>query len=160
MESPFSPPDVKVTGLERVRRDRPLYAIEYYDGQEIPYSKDAFDVVLLIDVVHHEVDPHHLIDECARVARRVLIIKDHAKEGFLAQQRISLMDWASNAPYGIPCLYRYNTVEEWKLWHERHGLLIHHELDSMKLYPGMMDFFFGGRIQYLAVLRSDGVRST
>ncbi|MGD2124673.1 MAG: class I SAM-dependent methyltransferase [Desulfobacteraceae bacterium] len=159
IESPSCPPQVKVTGLEKIRRGEEFTVVESYDGQQIPYPNDAYDVVILADVLHHARDPDNLIDECSRVARRLLIVKDHKVEGFLAKQRISIMDWASNMQYGVPCLYNYNTLEKWKHWFERHRLEIELEINSMKLYPPIINFFFGGRIQYLAVLRTDGVTS-
>jgi ubiquinone/menaquinone biosynthesis C-methylase UbiE len=140
--------------LEKRRRADQLPAVRFYDGQKIPYPDNAFDVVILADVLHHARAPRNLIHECSRVARRVLIIKDHKVDGFLARQRISLMDWASNVQYGIPCLYRYNTLKEWKKWIGQLDLKIEREVDSMKLYPSVMNFFFGGRIQYMAVLRT------
>ena len=159
IESPNCPPRVTVTGLEKVRRSQEFMVVESYDGQQIPYPNDKFDVVILADVLHHAKDPHNLIEECSRVARQRLIIKDHKVEGFLAKQRISIMDWASNNQYGVPCLYNYNTPQMWKEWFERHRLEIELEINSMKLYPPIMNYFFGGRIQYLVVLRTDGVRS-
>lgn len=156
MNSPFCPPQLEITGLERERRGRELTPVKYYDGRRIPYADDDFDVVLLVDVLHHEDNPHRLIRECARVAQRVLIIKDHKKDGFFAQQRIALLDWASNMPYGVRCLFRYNTGGDWRSWYERHGLIVEREMNGMKLYPMLLDFFFGGNIQYLAVLRTDG----
>ena len=154
--SPDCPPRVHVTGLETFDRGAVLADIKFYDGHTIPYPDKSFDVVILADVLHHASDPQNLICECARVAKRVLIIKDHKVDGFLSQQRISLMDWASNVQYGIPCLYRYNTLTEWKNLLGRLELEIEIELDSMKIYPAIMDFFFGGRIQFLAVLRPNG----
>jgi ubiquinone/menaquinone biosynthesis C-methylase UbiE len=158
-DSPKCPPRVKVTGLEKVRRGDELTAVNFYDGQKIPYPDKSFDVVILADVLHHAANPHNLINECSRVARRVLIIKDHKVEGFLAKQRISFMDWASNVQYGIPCFYRYNTLKEWKKLIGQLGLEVEVEIDSMKIYPSIMNFFFGGRIHYMAILRADGMRS-
>ena len=93
------------------------------------------------------------------MVKRALIVKDHKVEGFLAQQRIALMDWASNVQYGIPCLYRYNTLKEWENLFVQFDLEIEMEIDSMKIYPSIIDFFFGGRIQFMAVLRNDGAIS-
>ena len=69
------------------------------------------------------------------------------------------MDWASNVQYGIPCLYRYKTLEEWKKLFGQLDLEIEIEIDSMKIYPTLMNLFFGGRIQFMAVLRNDGIKS-
>jgi len=158
MESPLCPARVKVIGLERINRGSELSPVEFYDGQKIPHPEDSFDVVLLADVLHHERDPHHLIDECKRIARRLLIIKDHKIDGVLAKQRISFMDWSSNMQYGIPCLYRYNTAKEWTAWYKQHNLVVDHELHSMKIYPSIINHVFGGHLQYLAVLRKGGIK--
>ena len=67
------------------------------------------------------------------------------------------MDWASNVQYGIPCLYRYNTLKEWEKLFEQLDLEIEIELDSMKIYPSILNLFFGGHIQFMAVLRNNGI---
>ena len=153
MDAPGRPPGVEVEGLERARRGDEAIPVTAYDGGVIPFEAGAFDVVLLADVLHHEADPDRLIVECARVARRLLIIKDHKVEGPLAWPRISLMDWAANAPHGVRCLYRYNTREGWAESHRRHGLEVEAEATSLRLYPAPYRWIFGGRLQYLAVLR-------
>jgi SAM-dependent methyltransferase len=153
LNSPTCPKDVRICGLERVRRGGEAIPVDAYNGETVPYADGTFDVVILADVLHHEQDPHRLIEECARVARRFLIIKDHKIEGPFAQQRIALMDWAANTPYGVPCLYRYNTRQQWSEWHARHGFVIEKEWQRMRLYPLVYHILFGGRPQYMAVLR-------
>jgi SAM-dependent methyltransferase len=151
--SPDCPKDVDVRGLERVKRGGEAIPVEEYDGVTIPYPDGSFDVVILADVLHHEPDPHRLIDECIRVSRRLLIIKDHKVEGPFAQQRISLLDWAANAPYGVPCLYRYNSKEQWAQWRGRHRLMAEEERDALRLYPFPYNLVFTPRLQYLGVFR-------
>ena len=155
LDGPGCPPDVDFRGLERVKREGGLIPVEAYDGVTIPHDDGAFDMVILADVLHHEDDPDRLIAECRRVSRRLLVIKDHQRRGLLAQARIALIDWAANAPYGVPCLYRYNTPREWAECRDRHGLSVVTELDRMRLYPPGVNFLFGGGLQYMAVL---GVR--
>ena len=122
------------------------------DGRTIPMEDGAYDVVILADVLHHEDDPDRLLAECVRVSRRLLIVKDHQEAGPLAHARISLIDWAANAPYGVRCLYRYNTPAGWEdLW-RRLGLRVVEERRAMDLYPPVVNLAFGRRLQYLAVL--------
>ena len=90
----------------------------------------------------------------AVVAGRTLIIKDHARNGVLAQQRISFIDWAANAPYGVPCLYRYNSVEEWRASHAKHDLSIAAERTTINLYPPVVNLMFGRGLQYFAALET------
>lgn len=152
LDHPQCPAGATVQGLERVRRGGEAIDVLEYDGLTIPFPDGAFDVVLLADVLHHEPDPHRLLSECKRIARRLLIIKDHKLDGPLAYYRIRLLDWAANAPYGVPCLYRYNTPDEWSRWIEQHQLKREKELRRMRLYPPMYNWFFGGKLQYMAVL--------
>ena len=140
-------------GLEQVVREGSLIPVTGYDGGTLPYEDGSFDVVILADVLHHEENPDRLIAESVRVAKRLLIIKDHKLDGFLAQPRIAIIDWAANAPYGVPCRYEYNTLDQWRSVHERHGLRPDEELTSMRLYPPLVNLLFGRRLHYLAVLR-------
>lgn len=153
LDAPQCPKRVEVRGLERHRRGDEAIPTDGYDGGAIPHADRSFEVVILADVLHHELEPGRLIDECARVASRLVIIKDHKRDGWLARPRISLIDWAANAPHGVPCLYRYPTGEQWAASLRRHGLEVEREMTSMRLYPPVIDTFFGGGLQYFAVLR-------
>lgn len=151
LADPACPPGVTAAGLERAPRGGEPIDVIAYDGGPMPLGDDAADVVLIADVLHHEADPHALAAECVRVARRRLIVKDHQVRGVLAQQRISLIDWAANAPYGVPCLYRYNTPAQWRDFRTRHGLELIEEHDGMRIYPPLVNLMFGGSLHYLAV---------
>jgi len=153
LDSPPCPKGVDIRGLERVKRGGEAIEVDAYDGVTIPHPDRSFDVVMLADVLHHESDPHRLLAECARVSRRLLIVKDHKVEGPLAQQRISFMDRAANAPYGVPCLYRYNTPAQWDQWRQRHSLEPQEVMQSMRLYPFPYSWFFTPKLQYMGVFR-------
>jgi hypothetical protein len=85
---------------------------------------------------------YRLIAESARVSDRLVIIKDHKVDGLWAHPRIALIDWAANVPYGVPCRFRYNTLDEWRSSHRRHGLVTEGELTSMRLYPPVVSLLF------------------
>lgn len=149
---PRCPAGVQCEGLERVVRGGEPIRVHAYDGLTIPFEANTFDAVILADVLHHDHDPGRLLRECARVTRRLLVIKDHQVKGLLAQQRISLLDWAANAPYGVPCLYRYNTPAQWAALPGELGLTPRQTLPRMKLYPFPYWLVFGGQVQYFTVL--------
>jgi len=149
------PAGVTVDGLERVARGGEPIKVHAYDGRVMPLDAKSRDVVIVADVLHHEEDPDRLLRECARVSRRLIIVKDHRVRGTLSRWRVSLMDWAANAPYGVPCLYRYNTLEEWHAQPRRIGVSVESELTSMDLYPGLWNPVFGKTLQYMAFWRTD-----
>ena len=146
------PAGLHIEGLEQIARGNEPIPVTQNDGTSIPFDDDSFDVVTIADVLHHEHEPEHLLRECARVAQRAVIIKDHKPEGLLAQQRIALMDWAANIGYSVPCLYRYNTIQEWHTLFASLDLSLLHEVTSMQTYPPLVNLFFGRRLQYLAVV--------
>lgn len=153
------PAGVVVEGLERVARGGEPIKVHAYDGKVMPLEDKSVDVVIVADVLHHEEEPDRLLRECVRVSRRLVIIKDHRISGGLSKGRVSLMDWAANAPYGVPCLFRYNTLEQWRSEPGKFGATIEHELTSMDLYPGLWNPVFGKGLQYMAFWRTDKVES-
>jgi ubiquinone/menaquinone biosynthesis C-methylase UbiE len=156
LQSDLCPSEVVVEGLERVRRGGEPITVTEYNGKSIPHEDNTYDVVIVADVLHHEKDPERLLRECMRVSRRLLIVKDHQIKGPLAWLRVSFIDWAANAPYGVPCLYRYNTPKQWQQLWQRYNLEILEERPTMELYPQGVNFIFGGSLQYMAVLHVNG----
>ncbi|MFM9958219.1 MAG: class I SAM-dependent methyltransferase [Phycisphaerales bacterium] len=152
MDSPDCPKGVVVEGLERYKRGGEPITVHAYDGVKMPMGDGSYDVVIVADVLHHEEDELRLLRECARVSRRLVIIKDHVVRGPLAQQRVSLIDWAANAPYGVKCLYRYHTPQGWREVRQRLGMDAVEEQLSMNLYPPGVNLLFGRGLQYLVVL--------
>lgn len=153
MADPRCPTGVTVEGLERVVRGGEPIKVHAYDGKVMPQDAKSYDAVIVADVLHHEEQPDRLLRECARVSRRLIIVKDHRITGPLTRWRVSLMDWAANAPYGVPCLFRYNTLEQWRAEPKKLGATIEHELTSMNLYPGLWNPVFGKKLQYMVFWR-------
>lgn len=159
LDSPDRPEGLVVEGLERVRRGGEPITVHAYDGGKIPFPDGAYDVVIVADVLHHERHPERLLDECIRVSGRLLVVKDHQVQGPLAQSRISLIDWAANAPHGVPCLYRYNTPEQWRrTWSDR-GLGVIEHAAAINLYPSFVNLLFGRRLQYMAIVETSNARN-
>ncbi|MEX2140399.1 MAG: class I SAM-dependent methyltransferase [Pirellulales bacterium] len=155
MDAPSSPQKVTVSGLERVRRGNELIPVAEYDGRNIPHADKSFDVVILADVLHHETDPNHLLAECVRISRRLVVIKDHKPDGLFGHARICLLDWAANDPYAVPCLYRYQALPQWRNAFAEHRLTIDREWTRLRLYPFPYWLIFTDRLQYMAVLSRD-----
>ena len=140
-----------VHGLEKHRRGGEPIPVVPYDEGRFPFDDCSYDVVIVADVLHHEENPDALLRECIRVARRLVVIKDHQISGPLAYQRICLIDWAANAPYGVRCLFRYNTPAQWTDCLRQLRLHPIVRLNQMNLYPPVVNLLFGRSLQFLAV---------
>lgn len=47
-----------------------------YQGKQIPFEDNQFDLVLLLTVLHHTENPLHLLEEAKRVGKTIIIIED------------------------------------------------------------------------------------
>jgi len=152
---PKCPARVTIRGLERVARGGEPIEVIPYDGVRMPLEDRSVDVVIVADVLHHDREPDRLLAEVHRVCRGHLFFKDHQICGLLGYRRICLIDWAANAPYGVPCLYRYHRPGEWADRWRTAGFVPEHEWRSIDLYPAGFNLLFGRRLQYAAWLRVD-----
>ena len=66
-------PDLQLTGIDIIKRDTQFFPVAVFDGTHIPEPDVSQDVVILLDVLHHCVDPEALIREAQRVARRAIL---------------------------------------------------------------------------------------
>ena len=98
-------PDLGIEGIDVLVRPVTHIPVTAFDGQSIPFADRSFDVVMFIDVLHHTDNPSTLLAEARRVARQVVILKDHCRDGFLAGPTLRFMDWVGNARHGVVLPY-------------------------------------------------------
>ncbi len=153
LETPSRPSRIDIHGVEQRRRDHEVIDVQPYDGVTIPYAEKTHDVVILADVLHHAGEPERLMNECIRVSRRLVIIKDVKVTGLMTRQWLMLLDGVANAPFGVPCFYRFLTAAQWTETLRRHRLTVEDEVASMDLYPFWLNPLLGGALHYFAVSR-------
>jgi ubiquinone/menaquinone biosynthesis C-methylase UbiE len=68
---------IPVTAVDIVDHNTTSIPLALYDGKKLPFADQAFDVSLLVFVLHHAADPAALLSEAVRVARSaVLVVED------------------------------------------------------------------------------------
>ena len=82
--------------------------VQIEPGKPFPWAMKDFDVVLLIDTLHHAGDQDHLLREAVRTGAKVLV-KDHFEYGPWSRVMLRLMDFVGNYGYGVPLPDRYFT---------------------------------------------------
>ena len=107
-------PDLKVEGVDVVPRLKSMMPVTLYDGLKLPFADKSFDYVTIVDVLHHTEDPAAVLAEASRVARLGVVVKDHLREGILAQATLAFMDWIGNVGDGVPMPYNFLSRSEWQ----------------------------------------------
>jgi len=98
-----------------------------YDGRTLPFEDRSFDCVMMIDVLHHDVEPALVVQEAKRVSRRHILIKDHYYDNRWDFWGLQIMDYIGNAPYGIRLPYNYLNDSAWRSMFQALDLRIVHE---------------------------------
>ena len=134
-------------------RDKVYIPVHKFDGKKIPYPDNSFELAMLIDVLHHTVEPVSLLREAARVSKGQILIKDHTKEGLLAGLRLRFMDSVGNARYGVNLPFNYWPRQKWEhVWREL-GLNIATWNSQLRLYPWPATYVFDASLQFVTRLQ-------
>jgi SAM-dependent methyltransferase len=146
-------PDITVRGIDVLPRAQAHIPVEIFDGSTFPFTSASFDVVMFSDVLHHTVDATILLREARRTAKLSVLIKDHYRQGFVANARLRFMDWVGNARFGVALPYNYWSPEQWHTAWRQIGLQPEHLETNLGLYPKPADWIFGGKLHFLALLK-------
>lgn len=149
-------PDIEVRGIEVFLRGDSLIPIEPYDGEKIPFADDSFDAVMMVDVLHHTHDPSILLREAGRVASHAVVLKDHTRDGWLAEATLRFMDRTGNPPEGVDFPYNYWPEARWLETFAELGLDIEEWRGRPGLFAPPADWIFGRSLHFVARLSAPG----
>jgi SAM-dependent methyltransferase len=149
-------PELIFSGVEVKIRPKTFIPVVDYDGNQLPFDDNAFDAVIIIDELHHCNDPIAMLQECSRVSKKWVLIKDHITETLLDRAILRFMDWIGNRAHGVVLPYNYLSSAEWASAFNQTGLHSVRKLNQLDLYPIPFDLIFGGSLHCLHLL-SKGV---
>ncbi|MEA3008702.1 MAG: hypothetical protein QOJ91_394 [Sphingomonadales bacterium] len=145
-------PDVSIEGIDVLVRPGTEIPVTQFDGDTIPWEDGHFDIALFVDVLHHTEAPARLLAEAKRVSKGGIVIKDHFREGVLADATLRFMDWVGNAQHGVVLPYNYLSDPEWRSIWSKLGLKVDRLTDKVGLYPAPFSWLFDRRLHFVARL--------
>jgi 2-polyprenyl-3-methyl-5-hydroxy-6-metoxy-1,4-benzoquinol methylase len=146
-------PGLHFEGIDVMLRPHSAIPSKVYDGERIPYDDKSVDWVTIVDVLHHTDDPANVLAECARVARRGVVIKDHLREGFAAFATLRLMDWVGNRGHDVRLPYNYLSKAEWEDIFCRIGVAPVSWKESLGLYPQPFALAFDRNLHFITTVK-------
>lgn len=137
--------DVSVSGID-IFEPNPeslescLNSYSKFNGRDIPYDNDSFELAIFCDVLHHDMEnANTLIEEAKRVSRYILI-KDHLESGQISRKILQLMDIVGNWGYGVRIPKRYFDSQSMDKFINMNQLRLVERLNNIELYnhiPGL-----------------------
>ena len=85
-------------------------------GEHLPFADNSFDVVTLMFVLHHTTDAAVAIKECARVARKRVVILEDIYSHPLEKEWLKFLDVLGNFTISLdmPFPFTFKSVAEWE----------------------------------------------
>lgn len=146
-------PDLEVEGIDVLVRPETHIEVREFDGHTIPYPDARFDCLLFVDVLHHSHDALQLLREARRVCRERVVIKDHRRNGLLAERTLRFMDDVGNKRFGVDLPYNYWSHDEWHAAFAAAELEIDDWTQKLGIYPWPASWLFDRGLHFVASLR-------
>jgi SAM-dependent methyltransferase len=149
-------PATDITGADVYIRPKTFIPVKEYDGTTLPFADNTFDAVMTVDVLHHCASPAATLQECARVAKTWVIIKDHVSKNSWDETRLRFMDWVGNRAHGVVLPYNYLSPTDWQQAFDQAGLTRTRQVEHLGLYPQPAELLFGGSLHCLYLAQKNG----
>ena len=144
-------PDVRIEGIDVLIRPGTAIPVTEYDGTTIPHDDASFDAAIIVDVLHHTDDPKAVLGEVARVAK-IVVVKDHLRDGVAAGATLRFMDWVGNVSHGVRLPYNYLSSREWADIYSALGLGTDRFVMRLGLYPRPFSWLFDRGLHFVTIL--------
>jgi len=112
---------VGIQGIDVIDYNRTGVEFRLFDGKHIPFKDNEFDVAIIIVSLHHCDNPYEVIQEAARVAKRVIVFEDIYTSP-LHLKVISTYDWLMNVRKGVNTPFNFKRRREWIKLFEKVGM--------------------------------------
>lgn len=116
-------------------------SLKIYDGKKIPFRANSFDTVLVCYVLHHAANPISLLKECAKVAKKRIIIFEDNADSLLTKP----LDILFNRLHGVDTPLNFRNISEWINEFKKSGLKItkiKRGVEKQWFYPGVEHIMF------------------
>jgi SAM-dependent methyltransferase len=145
-------PTISMRGIDVLGRNPASIPVALYDGVNFPFSGNAVDTCMLVDVLHHVGDIDAVLSEAHRVSRRHVLIKDHLCGSRVDFQLLKFMDWVGNRHAGVALAYNYRSKQDWMRHFRRAKLDVIAWDERLSLYPYPLNLVFGRQLHFVALL--------
>jgi SAM-dependent methyltransferase len=113
-----------IVAVDKVVPLKTAVPVSRYDGDTLPFKNKSFNVVLLVDVLHHTRQPAALLKEAGRVAGKFILVKDHFWEHWWDKLFLRALDFAGNFTDGVDLPYNFNNWHSWDKLFRDSGLRV------------------------------------
>ena len=128
----------------------------YVDNKELFKRKDKFDIIFIVDVLHHigVDDAYKTIKKLSKLSNKI-IIKDHFEHSYLSRQLLRFVDFYANYGYGVNIPKKYFNDVSWKntLIKSNCREIFHNK--NFQQHDGLFNFILNKKHHFVSVIKSN-----
>ena len=126
----------------------------YVDNEELCKRKDKFDIIFIVDVLHHigVDDAYKTIKRLSKLSNKI-IIKDHFEHSYLSRQLLRFVDFYANYGYGVNIPKKYFNDVSWKntLIKSNCREIFHNK--NFQQHDGLFNFILNKKHHFVSVIK-------
>ena len=130
--------------------------IVYIDNDELFKKKEKFDIIFIVDVLHHVgvEDAHKIIRKLFKLSNNI-IIKDHFEHSYLSRQLLRLVDFYANYGYGVNIPKKYFDKTSWKKTLIKSNCREIFHSKNFQQHDGLFNFILNKKHHFVSVIKSN-----
>ena len=128
----------------------------YINNDELFKKKEKFDVVFIVDVLHHVgiEDAHKIIKKLSKLSDKI-IIKDHFEHGNLSRQLLRFVDFYANYGYGVNIPKKYFNKISWKKTLIKSNCREILNYKNFQQHNGLFNFILNKKHHFVAFIKTN-----
>ena len=126
------------------------------DNDELFKKKEKFDIIFIVDVLHHVgvEDAHKIIRKLFKLSNNI-IIKDHFEHSYLSRQLLRLVDFYANYGYGVNIPKKYFDKTSWKKTLIKSNCREIFHSKNFQQHDGLFNFILNKKHHFVSVIKSN-----
>ena len=128
----------------------------YLDNQKLFKSNKKFDVIFVVDVLHHIgiENAHKIIKKLYKHSDKI-IIKDHYEHGFFSRSLLRFVDFYANYGYGVNIPKKYFNKNSWSntITKSKSKVLFHKE--NFQQHDGLFNIILNKKHHFVSIIETN-----
>ncbi len=128
----------------------------YLDNQKLFKSNKKFDVIFVVDVLHHIgiENAHKIIKKLYKHSNKI-IIKDHYEHGFFSRSLLRFVDFYANYGYGVNIPKKYFNKNSWSntITKSKSKVLFHKE--NVQQHDGLFNIILNKKHHFVSIIETN-----
>ena len=128
----------------------------YLDNVQLFKSNKRFDVIFVVDVLHHIgiENAHKIIRKLYKHSDKI-IIKDHYEHGFFSRSLLRFVDFYANYGYGVNVPKKYFNKNSWRntITKSKSKVLFHKE--NFQQHDGIFNIILNKKHHFVSIIETN-----